>query len=58
MSRISGASPEHRRAMGAASEALSRQFTPERWAQVLLSRVPDLRAELGLAGTAPARTNG
>jgi glycosyltransferase involved in cell wall biosynthesis len=58
MARISGASPEHRRSMGAASEALSRQFTPERWAQVLLSRVPDLRAELGLAGTAPARTNG
>jgi glycosyltransferase involved in cell wall biosynthesis len=39
LARISGASAEERRAMGTGSELLSRQFTPQRWAQVLLSRV-------------------
>lgn len=39
LARISGASAEERRAMGTGSELLSRQFTPQRWAQVVLSRV-------------------
>jgi glycosyltransferase involved in cell wall biosynthesis len=49
MDRISAATDADRRAMGTASELLSRQFTPERWVTLLLTRVPELRAELGLA---------
>jgi glycosyltransferase involved in cell wall biosynthesis len=48
LARISGAGPDERRAMGAASLSLSLQYTPARWAQLLLSRIPDLRAEVGL----------
>jgi glycosyltransferase involved in cell wall biosynthesis len=49
LARIGGASGSDRRAMGAASQSLSRQFTPARWASMLLSRVPELRREVGLA---------
>ena len=51
LARISGAAPEQRRAMGAASLSLSLQYTPQRWAQLLLDRIPDLRAQIGLGPT-------
>lgn len=49
LARLTSAPPTERRAMGAASQLLSRQYTPERWARLVVSRVPQLRAELGLA---------
>ncbi len=52
LARISTANSSDRRAMGAASQMLSRQFTPARWASMLLSRVPELRQEVGLASPA------
>lgn len=43
------AAPDHdRRAMGLASENLSLQYTPERWARNFLTRIPQLRDQLGL----------
>ena len=56
LARISGSSDDDRVAMGVASHELSRQFTPERWARLLISRVPELRAELGLTERAFRRT--
>jgi glycosyltransferase involved in cell wall biosynthesis len=47
--RIHDATDDERRAMGAGSELLSLQYTPERWAQNLMRRIPELRAEVGLA---------
>jgi glycosyltransferase involved in cell wall biosynthesis len=58
LARISGASAEDRRASAAASHGLSRQFTPRRWAHLLLSRVPELRSELDLAVVADRRGAG
>lgn len=49
LARISAAPAARRRAMGEASELLSRQYTPARWASLLVSRIPELRSELGLA---------
>jgi glycosyltransferase involved in cell wall biosynthesis len=37
-----------RRAMGSASHLLAGQYTPERWAENLLRRIPELRDQLGL----------
>lgn len=48
LARISNSSDADRVAMGVASQELSRQFTPERWAKLVASRVPALRAQLGL----------
>lgn len=48
LGRISRAAPAVRGAMGAASLSLSLQYTPARWAQLLLSRIPDLREQVGL----------
>lgn len=48
LARIGGAGADERRAMGLASESLSRQFTPERWARMLLARIPELRVDVGL----------
>lgn len=53
LARICDASDDARRAMGVASESLSRQFTPERWARLLLGRIPELRADIGLAAVVP-----
>src|ERR671916_951746 len=47
--RIEGASDDERRAMGALSGLLSRQYSPERWADNLLRRVPQLRQAAGLS---------
>ena len=49
--RMSEASDAERRAMGLASEALARQYTPLRWAANLLGRIPELRARAGLEPT-------
>jgi glycosyltransferase involved in cell wall biosynthesis len=55
LARISRTPADERRAMSVASRSLSLQFTPQRWARMLLSRVPELRARAGLpAATAPA----
>lgn len=48
LDRISSASDDERRAMGDASSELARQFSPARWADTLLRRVPRLRADAGL----------
>jgi glycosyltransferase involved in cell wall biosynthesis len=48
LGRIHRAGDDERRAMGEASALLARQYTPERWAQNLLRRIPDLRAAVGL----------
>jgi glycosyltransferase involved in cell wall biosynthesis len=55
LARISAASPGERRAMGAASESLSLQYTPTRWASMLVSRIPELRDQVGLDQPAPPR---
>jgi glycosyltransferase involved in cell wall biosynthesis len=47
--RIHDASDDERRAMGVASETLAHQYSPQRWAQNLLRRAPELRAEVGLS---------
>lgn len=46
---VHGASDDERRELGHASSALARQFTPQRWAQTLLRRIPELRSRSGLA---------
>jgi glycosyltransferase involved in cell wall biosynthesis len=46
--RISELSDAQRRAMGEGSEALARQYSPQRWAENLLHRLPELRAAAGL----------
>jgi len=46
--RISELSPVERRAMGEASASLARQYSPERWAENLLRRLPELRAAAGM----------
>jgi len=48
LARIHRLDDDERRAMGAASESLARQLTPQRWARNLLARIVDLRAEVGL----------
>lgn len=47
--RISGASDDERRGMGVMSGLLSRQYSPERWADYLLRRIPELRQAAGLS---------
>jgi glycosyltransferase involved in cell wall biosynthesis len=49
--RIHGAGAAGRRAMGRASEQLALQYSPARWAQNLLRRVPELREQVGLPST-------
>lgn len=51
LGRISRAGDDDRRAMGEASRSLSLQFSPERWARLLLTRIPELRSSVGLADT-------
>jgi glycosyltransferase involved in cell wall biosynthesis len=46
--RIHRATDDERRAMGEASERLALQYSPRRWAQNLLRRLPDLREQVGL----------
>lgn len=46
--RIHDATPDERREMGQASELLSQQYTPDRWARNLLRRIQDLRTDIGL----------
>lgn len=48
LERVSRASDGTRRAMGEASGALAQQYSPRRWADSLLRRVPELRAGAGL----------
>ena len=48
LARISGASSDDRRCMGAASSSLAAQLTSTRWATYVLERVSGLRRELGL----------
>jgi glycosyltransferase involved in cell wall biosynthesis len=48
LARISTSSDPERRAMGEASRALAAQFTPDRWARLVLNRVRELRALTGL----------
>jgi glycosyltransferase involved in cell wall biosynthesis len=51
LTRLHRASDDERCRMSDASRVLARQFTPERWARHLLDRLPDLRADIGLAPT-------
>jgi glycosyltransferase involved in cell wall biosynthesis len=46
--RITEAGDAARRAMGAASRGLALQYSPQRWAGNLLTRIPELRARAGL----------
>jgi glycosyltransferase involved in cell wall biosynthesis len=55
LARMSRAGDAERRAMSAASVSLAAQFTPDRWADLVVARVAELRAALGLA-PAPAPT--
>jgi glycosyltransferase involved in cell wall biosynthesis len=48
LARVSSATDEERRAMGEASGLLARQYTPQRWADRLLRRLPALRTRAGL----------
>jgi glycosyltransferase involved in cell wall biosynthesis len=48
LARISQAPEAARRAMGEASRSLAAQFSPDRWADLVVARVAALRAELGL----------
>lgn len=48
LERISSATPEERRAMGVGSAALALQYSPQRWADNLLRRLPQLRSAAGL----------
>ncbi len=48
LERISSASNDERRTMGEASGQLARQYSPDRWADVLLGRLPWLWADAGL----------
>ena len=56
MARIAAAGDDERRAMSVASQELSRQYTPARWARLLEERILELRATLGLGD--PARPPG
>jgi glycosyltransferase involved in cell wall biosynthesis len=49
--RITEAGDDARRAMGAASRGLALQYSPQRWAANLLTRIPELRARAGLEPT-------
>jgi glycosyltransferase involved in cell wall biosynthesis len=49
--RVHSAGDHERRAMGAASEALALQYSPQQWAERLLGRIPELRALVGLPAT-------
>jgi glycosyltransferase involved in cell wall biosynthesis len=49
--RIHRASDGERRAMGAASEALALQYSPEQWAARLMTRIPEIRELVGLPPT-------
>jgi len=49
LARVSRATEFERRAMSAASVSLAAQFTPDRWADLVVARVAELRAALGLA---------
>ncbi len=46
--RIGSATPAERRAMGEGSAALARQYSPQRWAENLVRRLPQLRSAAGL----------
>ncbi len=46
--RIGAATPDERRAMGEGSAALARQYSPQRWAENLMRRLPQLRSAAGL----------
>jgi glycosyltransferase involved in cell wall biosynthesis len=58
LARISRTPADERREMSDASRSLSLQFTPQRWARMLLSRVPDLRDDVGLSGSPATRARG
>lgn len=49
LTRIHRLDDDERRAMATASHTLSLQYTPTRWARNLVAKLPDLRAEAGLA---------
>lgn len=49
LTRIHRLDDDERRAMATASHTLSLQYTPARWARNLVAKLPDLRAEAGLA---------
>jgi glycosyltransferase involved in cell wall biosynthesis len=57
LARLGTADEADRQAMAAASESLSQQYTPTRWAHTVLSGVHRLRADLGLdrVDASPAR---
>lgn len=48
LERISGGTDSEREAMGVASSLLARQYSPARWAENLLRRVPELWDDVGL----------
>lgn len=48
LTRISSATAAERQAMGQGSSALALQYSPERWADNLLRRIPGLRSAAGL----------
>jgi glycosyltransferase involved in cell wall biosynthesis len=54
--RISTSTDDRRAAMTRASRSLARQFTPDRWADHLLSRIHELRALVGLPPVAAPTT--
>jgi glycosyltransferase involved in cell wall biosynthesis len=56
LARIAGATDAERRAMTEASRSLARQYTPARWAHHLLSRIPELRAQIGLPSSSTSVT--
>ncbi len=58
MARIASAPAPERQTMGAASHLLSRQYTPERWAYQLVTRIPQLRVEVGLPPSQPLSGRG
>jgi hypothetical protein len=56
--RISDATDGDRVAMARASRSLGRQFTPDRWATHLLTRVHELRELVGLPPALPRAAAG
>jgi glycosyltransferase involved in cell wall biosynthesis len=48
MARVSSAPEAERAAMSRASVALAAQFTPARWADLVITRTAELRAQIGL----------
>jgi glycosyltransferase involved in cell wall biosynthesis len=56
LARISCSSDHERRAMSAASRGLAAQFTPARWAQLVLTRTLELRELMGLGPSAEVRS--